>query len=201
MPLDILYAESHNHISVGKMWENYFKLFMHKINHIVKNKNILEIGDPSGKIALKADEYNKWFIVEPNKNPNIAFDKKIFFIESFFDDNFNINEKIDVIIHSHLFEHIYEPNNFLKKCYKVLNNEGDMFFGVPNMQHFTETDACPFLGIFFEHTIFLNKENISYLLNNNNFEIIEIIDFENFLESIYTLEDNDKNYRNSYWYI
>jgi hypothetical protein len=40
-----------------------------------------------------------------------------------------------------------------------------MFFGVPNMQHFTETNICPFLGLFFEHTIFLNKENISYLLH------------------------------------
>lgn len=54
-----------------------------------------------------------------------------------------------------------------------------MFFGVPNMNYFTESSICPFLGIFFEHTCFLNKENINILLNNNNFEIIECIDYEN----------------------
>jgi SAM-dependent methyltransferase len=179
IPLDILYSDSHNYTSVGKVWENYFKLFINKIEPIIKNKNILEIGDPSGKIALNANEYNKWYIVEPNKNSNIVFDKNIFFIEQFFDDNFKIDDKIDMIVHSHLFEHIYEPNKFLKNCHNILSNNGEMFFGVPNMQHFSESDICPFLGVFFEHTIFLNKENITYLLENNHFEVIEIIDYEN----------------------
>jgi len=54
-----------------------------------------------------------------------------------------------------------------------------MFFGVPNMQTFINTNICPFVGIFFEHTVFLNKENITHLLKVNNFDIIEIIDYEN----------------------
>jgi predicted SAM-dependent methyltransferase len=178
IPLNILYGGSHNYTSYGKVWEKYFDLFVSYIKSIVINKNILEIGDPSGKIALKLNDYNKWFIVEKNKNDKINFNEKITFIEQFFDDDFIINDKIDIIVHSHLFEHIYEPNKFLEKCYDILNDNGEMFFGVPNMQHFTETNICPFLGLFFEHTIFLNKENITYLLNKNNFEIIKIIDYE-----------------------
>jgi hypothetical protein len=58
-----------------------------------------------------------------------------------------------------------------------LKDNGEMIFGVPDMQYMV--DKTLFLGVFFEHTIFLNKENITYLLNNNGFEIIEIIDFEN----------------------
>ena len=193
IPLNILYGGSHNYTSCGIVWEKYFDLFISHVKSIVINKNILEIGDPSGKIALKLNEYRKWFIVEKNKNSEVNFNEKIIFIEQFFDDDFFINDKIDIIIHSHLFEHIYEPNNFLKKCYEILNNNGEMFFGVPNMQHFTETNICPFLGLFFEHTIFLNKENISYLLKKNNFEIIEIIDYEKHSTLYHCKKIIDKN--------
>jgi 2-polyprenyl-3-methyl-5-hydroxy-6-metoxy-1,4-benzoquinol methylase len=179
IPLNILYQTSHNTTSVGKTWENYFILFTSKIKNIINNKTILEIGCPSGKLATKCNNYNKWYIVEPNKNNKIDFNDKIIFIESFFDENFKLDEKVDIIIHSHLFEHIYEPSIFLKKCSEILNENGTMIFGVPNMQYLANNSLCLFLGIFFEHTIFLNKENITYLLNTNGFEIIEIIDYEN----------------------
>jgi len=179
IPLNILYQTSHNFTSVGKVWENYFDLFIKKINPIVDNKKILEIGCPSGKLALKCNNYKKWYIVEPNKNNEINFNDKIIFCQQFFDKDFRLDINIDVIVHSHLFEHIYEPNEFLKKCNEILDENGEMIFGVPNMEHLAKKSLCLFLGIFFEHTIFLNKENISYLLNKNGFEIIEIIDYEN----------------------
>jgi len=187
--LKLLYSESHNYTSVGETWNNYFNLFNTKIKTLIENKNILEIGCPSGKICLKNNNYNKWFIIEPNKNNNILFNDKIIFIETFFDENFIFNENIDIIIHSHLFEHIYEPNKFLKKCYDILPENGEMIFGVPNMQYLVENNICLYLGIFFEHTIFLNKENITYLLNNNGFDLIEIIDYENH-STIYHVKKN-----------
>ena len=179
IPLDILYSESHNYTSIGRVWEEYFSLFYKKTNPIVNGKNVLEIGCPSGKIALHVTNYNKWYIVEPNKNPTIMFNDKITFIERFFDNDFVLDEEIHVIIHSHVFEHIYNFNDFLKKCNDILQPSGEMFFGIPNMEHFTTTDICPFLGIFFEHTCFLNKDNVHMLLHNNNFEVIECIDYVN----------------------
>jgi SAM-dependent methyltransferase len=179
IPLDILYSESHNLTSEGKTWEKYFYLFNEKIKNIINDKNVLEIGCPSGKIANKLGNFKKWFIVEPNKNKNIVLNEKICFIEKFFDEKFYINEEIDVITHSHLFEHIYFPNDFLKKCNELLKEDGEMFFGIPNMEYFTENKNIPFLGICFEHTIFLNKENVTFLLKKNNFEILDIFYFEN----------------------
>jgi hypothetical protein len=93
IPLDLLYSESHNYSSVGKIWENYFKLFTEKISLLIQNKNILEIGDPSGKIALQVNNYNKWVIVEPNKNPKIIFNVKHFYYRTKFK-----NIKIGVFI-------------------------------------------------------------------------------------------------------
>jgi predicted SAM-dependent methyltransferase len=179
IPLEQLYSDSHNYVSVGQTWTDYFNLFIENITPIIRDKNILEVGCPSGKLALKANYYKKWYIVEPNKNSSVLFHDKIEFIEKYFDDNFILNEQIDVIVHSHLFEHIYEPNIFLKKCNQILCEDGVMFFGVPNMEYFVDTKLSPFFGVFFEHTIFLNKKNITYMLNKNGFELIDIIEYEN----------------------
>jgi SAM-dependent methyltransferase len=176
--LNELYSESHNYTSVGKVWDGYFNLFCEKINSIVVDKNILEIGDPSGKIANRINSYNKWYIIEPNKNKTINFKSNIEFIEGFFDEKFSTDKQIDMIVHSHLFEHIYEPNIFLYKCYDILKENGQMFFGIPNIEYIADKELSPFLGIFFEHTFFLNKSNIKYLLEINGFEIIEIIDYQ-----------------------
>ena len=175
VPLHVLYSDSHNYNSVGQVWEKYFSLFVSHIENIILDKNILEIGDPSGKIANRCNNYKNWFIIEPNKNQSITFNPKIQFIEKFFDDTFQTHDKIDVIIHSHLLEHIYDPNKFLKKCYEVLTDGGEMFFGVPNMDYICKNEIAPFLGIFFEHTIFLNIQNISWLLNTHGFHITNCI--------------------------
>ena len=177
IPLNILYSQSHNYTSVGKVWDGYFNLFCELFTPIVSNKIILEIGDPSGKIANRINGFDKWYIIEPNKNLNINFKENIEFIEEFFDNNFKTDKQIDIIVHSHLFEHIYEPNQFLIKCYELLTPNGEMFFGVPNMEYIGTNALCPFLGIFFEHTIFLNKQNITYLLASNGFDIINIYDY------------------------
>jgi SAM-dependent methyltransferase len=178
IPLDILYVESNNLSFVGNTWKGYFDLFTEKIKNVVENKNILELGCSSGKIVNILDNYKKWYIVEPTKSKNIILNENIFLIETAFDDKFTINDDIDVIIHTHLFDCTYNPNEFLKQCYELLKDDGEMFFGIPNMGNFIQYDK-PLLGVYFEHTIFLNKENTTYLLNKHNFEIVEIIDYEN----------------------
>jgi predicted SAM-dependent methyltransferase len=175
IPLHILYSDSHNYKSVGHIWKTYFDRFVSLIENIIIDKTILEIGDPSGKIANQCKNFKKWIIVEPNKNLSVNFNKNIEFIELFFNNDFSINDKIDIIVHSHLLEHIYEPNVFLKKCYDILTDNGEMIFGVPNMEHIGKNEIAPCLGIFFEHTIFLNKENILYLLKKNGFEVLNFV--------------------------
>jgi predicted SAM-dependent methyltransferase len=179
IPLDVLYSSSHNTVSVGKTWENYFRMFCDKVGEIVEDAVVLEIGDPSGRVACALSNYDVWYIVEPNKNESVQWKENIHFIEDFFDENFSLGFSVDRIVHSHVFEHIYSPNVFLKKCWNVLKEEGEMFFGIPNMEYIAKYNLAPCLGVFFEHTIFLSKENIKYLLNRNGFEIVSIYDYEN----------------------
>jgi hypothetical protein len=67
-----------------------------------------------------------------------------------------------------------------------------MIFGIPNMEHIGINELAPCMGVFFEHTIFLNKENVLYMLEKNGFQIIEIIDYENH-STIYRTKKHDKN--------
>ena len=120
---------------------------------MVDNKNVLEFGDPSAKLANKLNTYSNWFIVEPNKNNDIVFNKNISFIETFFDESFVIDHRIDLIVHSHFFEHTYEPTLFLKNCFDILNDGGEMILGIPNMEYIANHNLAPFLGLFFEHTV------------------------------------------------
>jgi len=135
IPLDVLYSSSHNTESVGKVWKEYFQLFYKTIEDLIINKNILEIGYPSGKIANTSNGFSNWYIIEPNKNNNIDFKENIHFINDFFNENFTIDKKIDIIIHSHVFEHRYDLNVFLKKCYEIVDMDGNIIFGIGNMEY------------------------------------------------------------------
>jgi len=193
IPLHILYSNNHNTETVGKTWDNYFQFISLKLTDFVKNKTVLEIGDPSAKIASRIDGYVDWFIIEPNNNEKKTYKETIHIITSFFDETFTFDKKIDVIVHSHVFEHIYSPNAFLEKCYDLLSDTGEMIFGVPNMEYIATSNIAPCLGIFFEHTIFLNKDNICYMLEKNGFELINIYDYENH-STIYHVKKINKSF-------
>jgi len=56
---------------------------------------------------------------------------------------------------------------------------GEMIFAIPDMEYIADRNLAPFLGIFFEHTVFLSRENIQYLLESTGFEVNSIIPYKN----------------------
>lgn len=173
IPPEVLYSDSHNTISVGNVWKKYFECFRYILEPIVYQKTVLEIGDPSAKLATIVPSYTNWTIIEPNKNPNIILPPNVYFIQSFFDTTIE-HTLVDVIVHSHVFEHIYDCESFLKTCYRLLKPNGKMVFGIPNMEYIAEKELAPCLGIFFEHTVFLSRASVTYLLETSGFRIDEI---------------------------
>ena len=110
--LNILYNKPHNYNVIGKTWIEHFQEFSSMINKFKKNNdNVLEIGSPTDKIERYIDNYSQWVLMDPNceKYP----EKKIQSINDFFSEEYNFNCKFDTIIHSHLLEHLYEPNKML----------------------------------------------------------------------------------------
>tara|TARA_Y100000389_G_scaffold185856_1_gene205648 strand:- start:1711 stop:2850 length:1140 start_codon:yes stop_codon:yes gene_type:complete len=175
--LNILYDIGHNYQVVGNTWKQYFSQFTELLMPYIKKKNILEIGCPSGKIVNNCDHYNSWNIIDPNVK--IFDNKKINSISNFFDEKSTFDFNIDVIVHSHLFEHIYYPIPFLNKCYNILEENGYMIFGVPNMEYIMKNKISLYCGVMFEHNIFYSVANIIKMLEQTKFKIIDVSFYKN----------------------
>lgn len=175
--IDLVYLYNHNTEIVGELWKKHYEEFIKFIGNNILEKVILEIGDPSAKIAKLTDIYKKWIILE--KNPNIKSKDKIIFKKGLFDDKFNIKENIDILIHSHLLEHIYEPLTFFRKCREILNEEGDIFFSIPDMGFFLKNNFSPNSILHFEHTYYLDDFYLKKICEKTGFKIVKSYKFMN----------------------
>lgn len=168
--LDIVYKETHNPGKIGNSWKMHHQKLSDFINKFNKSK-VIEIGGYSGILAdlcLQKKPNYDWHIIDPHVTSD---NKNIKIINEFFDKNFNSNQKYDLIVHSHLLEHIIEPNSFLEKCYEILNDDGLMIFSVPNLKLWLSNNFTNCMT--FEHTFFLDDHFCDKFLEKNGFEIIE----------------------------
>jgi 2-polyprenyl-3-methyl-5-hydroxy-6-metoxy-1,4-benzoquinol methylase len=177
LPLDVVYKNEHGSGTTGRGWDEHHMAFANFINKF-NPKNVLEIGGLHGILAKKYFELDreiKWTIVEPN--PIVDDEIPANVIRGFFDSNFHSESKFDTIVHSHVFEHAYDPAEFIKNQ-SLFMEDGDMLiFSIPNMEMMLKENYINCVN--FEHTIYLTHPYIEYFLNVNKFEIIEIQNFKN----------------------
>ncbi|HEH5540573.1 TPA: methyltransferase domain-containing protein [Campylobacter coli] len=169
IPLEILYANGHDSGVVGSLWEEHHKEFA---DLVIKSnpKSVLEIGGGHGKLSQNclSSVDIKWTIVEPNscnKHQNVDY------IDGFFQKEIFNNGCFDTIVHSHTFEHIYNPHKFLEEISFALQSGDKMIFSLPNMQKWLENKFTNCLN--FEHTIFLSENILEFLLYKHKFKIIQ----------------------------
>jgi len=189
--LNIVYQSSHGSGKIGNIWKTHHINFS-KFIELFKPQNVLEIGGGHGILAKNYLKHNNisWSIVEPN--PDRKF-KKIRYIKNFFDKQFvNSNiKKYDTVIHSHLFEHVTNPMNFLTLINKILDNNGKLIFSIPNLNKMLKNKNLSTFN--FEHTIFLSMDYIDTLLKKNNFYIVKKTFFQNDHSIFYsTIKTNKK---------
>lgn len=170
LPLEVLYPASHGAGFVGRSWESHHAELAKFISKF-RPKSVLEIG---GAHAILANNYQKidyidWTILEPNPTPVEGCKAKI--IKGFFDENFHYTDAVDVVVHSHLFEHIYYPSLFMKHLAHFLSEGKMLIFSVPNMRVMLERKYTNCLN--FEHTVYLAENYIDTLLTEYGFEILE----------------------------
>ena len=171
LPLDVVYKEEHGSGTVGKAWDDHHQAFA---NFISKWEigSVLEIGGLHGTLAKKIKKINgdiKWTIIEPNPINVDAIPAKV--IRGFFDKNFKSDDNYDCIVHSHVLEHIYDVDSFMKSISNFIKNGDLMIFSVPNMGVMIERQYNNCLN--FEHTMLLGEEHIQYLLTKYGFKLAE----------------------------
>ena len=173
--LDKLYFKSHGSGTVGKTWKDHHELFFKLVNKHLKG-NICEIGGGQNSILNKINNFSKiksFYCFDRNLKLKKKNDK-IKKITKFFDKNYFINKKnfsVDLLIHSHTFEHLYDPNQFLKDVKSILSKNGKHIFTMPNMKPMIKKGYANAMN--FEHPFYFDEKLVDCLLFKNNFKIIK----------------------------
>ena len=170
LPLEVLYPESHGSGCVGKLWEQHHQAFAQFINSY-HPKSVLEIGGAHGILSREYEKLDpiKWTILEPNPSPAEGVTAR--FIKGFFDDSFQPDEPVDTVVHSHVFEHVYEPDQFVKHLASFLRDGQQLIFTLPNMAEMLKRKYTNCIN--FEHTVFLSEPYVEYLLSKHGFRLVE----------------------------
>jgi hypothetical protein len=170
LPLDVLYPESHGAGAVGALWERHHREFAQFV-HRYSPSAVLEIGGAHGILAREYQALADvaWTIVEPNPSPVEGCRAR--FIKGFFDEKFRLDGACDTVVHSHLFEHVYEPAVFMAHLSGFMRAGQHLIFTLPHMQIMLERRYTNCIN--FEHTAFLTEPYIEYLLAKFGFRLIK----------------------------
>lgn len=171
LPLEVIYPEAHGSGCVGDLWMKHhsaFANFVRKYNP----SSVLEIGGAHGilsKYYHSVKPETRWTIVEPNPTPDGTV--KARFIKGFFDDQFELDDPVDAVVHSHVFEHVYDSQSFVQHIAGFLSAGKHLIFSLPNMEEMLKRKYTNCIN--FEHTVFLTEPYIEYLLHQHGFRILE----------------------------
>ena len=177
IPLDVLYPEPHGSGGVGRLWDMHHKAFAKYLCRTAP-RAVLEIGGAHGILSREYKQFGKipWTILEPNPSPVEGCDAR--YIKGFFGDIVTLDEPVDTLVHSHVFEHVYEPDEFMRHVSGFMEQGKHLVFSLPNLQRMLEKKYTNCIN--FEHTVFLTEPYIEYLLAKHGFRLT---DKEYFLEN------------------
>ena len=170
LPLDVLYQAQTTTSAIGTTWMAHHKEFAAFIQKY-DPKGVLELGGAHGILSV---EYSKiksipWTILEPNPAPVEGC--RATFIKGYFDTNFSFSGNFDTVIHSHVFEHLYEPSEFMKHLGRFVEEGKCMIFSVPDLKSWLKRKFTNCIN--FEHTVFLTEPYIEYMLAQYGFRTVE----------------------------
>jgi 2-polyprenyl-3-methyl-5-hydroxy-6-metoxy-1,4-benzoquinol methylase len=170
VPLNILYKESHV-ASSSKLWMEHHQALA-KLICAYNPHSVLEIGGGHGILSTLCGEKIAWTIYDPN--PISVENCKAVFIQEWFNEHTKLAENYDLVVCSHVIEHIYEPDIFFQHLSIVIQADIPVVIAVPNLLKQVEYKYTN--SLFFEHNWLVTEEYIKFLLNKNGF-IVEYKEF------------------------
>ena len=150
----------------------YFQKILEKTNFNISKKIVLDYGSYQGAFLYACKKYyNNYTIGYDYNEEGLKFSKQyleideVFKTKDIYSDFFP--KKIDICTLIHVFEHLGNPNKFLKHLYNnILNQNGHVYIEVPDIEssHYSDPTHC------FTYSV----ESLKYVLQKNNFEILYI---------------------------
>jgi len=168
IPSEILYPHQTTNAAIGETWMKHHALFANFVSER-HPKEVFEIGGAHGVLAREylAYEAIPWVILEPNPSPVPGTPAK--FIQGFLEGNLELMNVNQTVVHSHVLEHVYEPDQFLQALSSQMELGQEMIFSVPDLNTWLRRKYTN--AINFEHTVFLTEEIVDYLLTKNGFSV------------------------------
>ena len=195
-----IYFKPHGSGKIGNVWKNHHNIFFKILKKYI-NGTILEIGGGDQSIVKKIKSLrniNQIYVC----GKNISLKKKsnkVQILNKFFD--YSILKKIkkksvNLICHSHTFEHIYDINKFLKLINLLLVDGGKHIFSMPNMANMILNKQANAMN--FEHPFYYDENLVENILKNNGFKIIKKIKYLKSHSIIYETQKSKKSEKFTY---
>ena len=157
-----------------------------KINYLTKNftsfqkKKIIDIGCGSGDFLInlkKKWKHAKLYGLEPSDKMSEEFKKKDIVIFKNVIEEFNPKKKFDLVTCFELFEHVYDPNIFIKSLNNILSKNGLLYLSTLNavgfdIKYLRENSKSIYPPY---HLNFFTIKSMRKILTLNGFKNIKII--------------------------
>lgn len=172
----ILYNENHC-LPVGNTWESHHKEFAKFVIDNISNKKIIEIGAGSGRLSeiiLDSSSPVEYVAIEPSGS---FLNKKATLVEDFVENCMDIFYGKVSVVHSHVIEHLYNPQEIIRSISKNIEHGSKMIFSFPNLKKALESAGAN--GLNFEHTFFIDEESARFILAKSGFKVLNVKYFKN----------------------
>lgn len=175
VPLSLLYSNNHHTEVVGETWARHHLAFSEFVK-LESGDKICEIGSAHDYLAtliLNKNSNVEYLSVEPDPT---RMDSRVEHIRDFAENQLAEIAECNVVIHSHVLEHVYNPRAFLSNLSSVMKENGRMYISFPNI-----TELLAHLGVNglnFEHTYFLSNRNFQKLIGYSGLTIAKTENFE-----------------------
>jgi hypothetical protein len=167
---EILYNASHNLTYNTETWKEHHNLFFSFVTED-NIESIFEVGGSSGvlyeKLKDKKIEYKCLDLCEETTIPTSQY-----IIGNC--ENFNY-ESVDNIVMSHVFEHLYNPLDFIKCLVKY--SVKNIYLSIPNLEYLL-INKRPYV-ITNEHTYYIDKNYMTHLFSKYGYSVSKFQEFKN----------------------
>lgn len=159
-----------DHNSLSQRINRYQRIFTFINDYIKKSlpelSHVLDIGCSTGYLLslFKTNGYKVMGIDPSSKCKEIALQEYGINVRTGTLDTIQIqNEKYDIIILSHVLEHIVDLSYFILKLKSILSPKGIIYIEVPDVQNIN----LPFGYFSFEHVNYFSKSSLKNLMAKN----------------------------------
>ena len=135
--------------------------------------SFLDIGSGLGIFPWSIKNFCKTIYCTEVSKKNILFLKKYLYLRAFKNSKIDkLKNKVDFVTINKVLEHILNPNDLLKKIYKILKKGSYLYIEVPS--NLASKKGKETQEFFIEHHHVFSKNSLKSLLERNGFNTIKI---------------------------